>query len=163
MASLTLLSSITSNSASFKIRTCVLFCWTLAWKILHFEISILKILLGAKIQKLKKTICALSHLKTPMLQAPSGRLSVHSIDLLSGVTEQQYVLIFFTRLWSVGKPLLFDTQNPRIPGFLIAHAYKYKTKRQAKMKKKDSRKMTFLLISHQATLALEKYRFAHRP
>ena len=111
----------------------------------------------------KKTICALSHLKTPMLQAPSGRLSVHSIDLLSGVTEQQYVLIFFTRLWSVGKPLLFDTQNPRIPGFLIAHAYKYKTKRQAKMKKKDSRKMIFLLISHQATLALEKYRFAHRP
>ena len=49
----------------------------------------------------------------------------HSTDLLSGVTEQQYVLIFFTRLWSVGKPLLFDTQNPRIPGFLIAHAYKY--------------------------------------
>ena len=58
------------------------------------------------------------------------------------------------------KPLLFDTQNPAISGFSTAHAYKYK--KQAKMKR-DSRKMTFLLISHQATLILEKHRFAHRP
>ena len=28
------------------------------------------------------------------------------------VTEQHYVLIFFTLLWSVRKPLLFDAQNP---------------------------------------------------
>ena len=51
------------------------------------------------------------------------------------VTEQYYVSIFFTRLWSVRKPLLFDTQNPGISGFSTAHAYKYKTKRQAKMKR----------------------------
>ena len=55
-----------------------------------------------------------------------------------------------------------DTQNPGISGFSTAHASKYKTKRQAKMKQ-DSRKMTFLLISHKATLALEKNMFAHRP
>ena len=53
-----------------------------------------------------------------------------------------YVSIFFTRLWSVRKPLLFDTQNPGISGFSNAHAYINKTKRQAKMKR-DSRKMTF--------------------
>ena len=47
------------------------------------------------------------------------------------VTEQHYVSIFFTRLWSVRKPLLFDTQNPRISGFSAAHTYKYKTERQA--------------------------------
>ena len=56
-----------------------------------------------------------------------------------------------------------DTQNPGISGFSTAHAYKYKTKRQASKMKRDSRKMTFLLISHQATLVLEKHRFAHRP
>ena len=65
-------------------------------------------------------------------------------------------------VFAVRKPLLFDTQNPGIPGFSTAHAYKYKTKRQAKMKR-DSRKMTFFMISHQATLVLEKHRFAHRP
>ena len=72
-------------------------------------------------------------------------LLAHS--LLVFVTEQHCVSIFFTRLGlgqfsslvtrSVRKPLLFDTQIP-------AHAYKYKTKRQAKMKR-DSRKMTFLV------------------
>ena len=36
------------------------------------------------------------------------------------VTEQHYVSIFFTHLWSVRKPLLFDTQNPRISGFSTA-------------------------------------------
>ena len=56
------------------------------------------------------------------------------------VTKQHYVSIFFTRLWSVRKPLLFDTHNPGISGFSTAHAYKYKTKWQAKMKR-DGRKM----------------------
>ena len=56
------------------------------------------------------------------------------------VTEQHYVSIFFTRLWSVRKPRLFDTQNPEISGFSTAHAYKYKTKRLAKMKR-GQRKM----------------------
>ena len=51
------------------------------------------------------------------------------------VTEQHYVSIFFTRLWSVRKPLPFDTQNPEISGFSTAHGYKYKTKRQANMKR----------------------------
>ena len=64
------------------------------------------------------------------------------------VTEQHYASIFFTRLWSVRKPLRFDTQNPEMSGFSTADAYKYKTKRQAKMKR-NSRKVTFLLISHQ--------------
>ena len=58
--------------------------------------------------------------------------------------------------------IVSDTQNPGISGFSTVHAYKYKTKRQEKMKR-DSRKMTFLLISHQATLVLENQRFAHRP
>ena len=58
--------------------------------------------------------------------------------------------------------ILFDTQNPGITVFSTEHAYKNKTKRQAKMRR-DSRKMTFLLISHQATLVLEKHSFAHRP
>ena len=45
---------------------------------------------------------------------------------------------------------------PEISGFSSAHAYKYKTKRQAN-EAKDSRKMTSFLISHQATLVLEKH------
>ena len=53
------------------------------------------------------------------------------------VTEQHYVSIFFTRLWSVRKPLLFDTQTPEISGFSTAHAYKYKTKRHEKMKRRQ--------------------------
>ena len=52
------------------------------------------------------------------------------------VTEQHYVSIFFTCLCSVRKPLLFDTQNPEISGFSTAHAYKYKTKWLAKMKRR---------------------------
>ena len=57
------------------------------------------------------------------------------------VKERNYVSRFFTRLWSVRSALIFDTQNPEISRFLIAHAYKYKTKRQAKMNQKH-RKMT---------------------
>ena len=76
--------------------------------------------------------------------------------------KSHHQLLKNKNLPSVCKPLLFDTQNPGISRFSTAHAYKYKTKRQAKMKR-DNRKMTFLLISHQATLVLEKHRFAHRP
>ena len=47
------------------------------------------------------------------------------------------------------KPLLFDTQNPKISRFSTARAYKYKTKQQAKMKQRQ--KITFLSISHQST------------
>ena len=46
-------------------------------------------------------------------------------------------LDFLTHLWSVRKLLLFDTQNPEISGFSTARAYKYKTKRQAKMKRRQ--------------------------
>ena len=42
-----------------------------------------------------------------------------SKEILVCVTEQHYVSIFFTRLWSVHKPLLFDTKNPGISGFSI--------------------------------------------
>ena len=65
--------------------------------------------------------------------------------------------MFFTCLWSVYKPLLFDTQNPKMSRFSTAHAHKYKTKQQATMKERQ-RKMTFLLISQE----LEKQKFAHR-
>ena len=94
------------------------------------------------------------------------KFSLNSLDINSifvWVTEQHYVSIFFTHLWSVRNPLLFDTQNPGISEFSTAHAYKYKTKRQAKMKQKQQKKMTFLLISHQATLVLNKHRFVLRP
>ena len=50
------------------------------------------------------------------------------------VTEQHYVSIFFTRLWSVRRALISDTPNPEISGFSTAYAYNYKTKRHAKMK-----------------------------
>ena len=69
--------------------------------------------------------------------------------------------MFFTCLWSVYKPLLFDTQNPKMSRFSTAHAYKYKTKQQATMKQRQ-RKMTFLLISHQSICIPEKQKFAHR-
>ena len=59
------------------------------------------------------------------------------------VSKQHHVSIFFTRLWSVRKPLLFDTQDPEISGFSTAHAYKYKTKRQAKMKRRTAEKWYF--------------------
>ena len=60
------------------------------------------------------------------------------------------------------KPLLFDTRSPDISGFSIAHAYEYKTKRQAKMKRRQ-RQMTFLLISHRSIHVPEKQMFGHRP
>ena len=44
------------------------------------------------------------------------------------ITKQQYVSIFFTRLWSEGTAL-----NPEISGPLTVNAYECKTKQQAKM------------------------------
>ena len=41
------------------------------------------------------------------------------------------------------KPLISDTQNPEISGFSTAHLYKYKTKRQAKMKRRQEKKIYF--------------------
>ena len=35
------------------------------------------------------------------------------------VTEQRCVSIFFTCVWSVGKPLIFHAQNPEISGFQL--------------------------------------------
>ena len=61
-----------------------------------------------------------------------GRLNPWTFVI--SATEQHYVLMFLTRLWSVRKPLPFDTQNPGISGFSTAHAHRYKTKRQTKMK-----------------------------
>ena len=48
------------------------------------------------------------------------------------VTEQHYVSILFTRLWSLRSDLISDTQNLKISRLFTAHAYKIKTKRQAK-------------------------------
>ena len=42
----------------------------------------------------------------------------HSYIFFVCVTEQHYVSIFFTRLWSVGKALISDIQNPEVSGFL---------------------------------------------
>ena len=50
--------------------------------------------------------------------------------------------------------LISDTQNPEASGFSSTHAYKYKTKRQAKMKRRQN-KMTFLLASHKSSLYLK--------
>ena len=43
----------------------------------------------------------------------------------------------FTRLWSIRKALLSGTQNSERSGFSTAHAYKYKTKPQAKIKRRQ--------------------------
>ena len=74
------------------------------------------------------------------LKALFRRGATSSTVFIVCVTEQHYVSIFFTRLWSVRKPRLFNTQNPEISGFSTAHAYKYKTKRLTKMKR-GQRKM----------------------
>ena len=58
------------------------------------------------------------------------------------------LLQFNTTLWflrSVRTALIPDTQKPEISGFSTAHAYKCKTKRQVKMKR---RKITIVLMSH---------------
>ena len=60
------------------------------------------------------------------------------------VIEQHYVSIFLTRLLSVLKPLFFDTQNSEISGFSTAHVYKYKTKRQAKVKRRQQKNDIFV-------------------
>ena len=38
----------------------------------------------------------------------------------------------------------FDTQNPEISGFSTAHAYKYKTKRQANIKRRQQKNDIFV-------------------
>ena len=60
------------------------------------------------------------------------------------VIAQHYVSIFLTRLLSVLKPLLFDTQNSEISGFSTAHAYKNKTQRQAKVKRRQQKNDIFV-------------------
>ena len=52
--------------------------------------------------------------------------------------------------------LISDTQNPEISGFSTTHLYKYKTKRQAKMKRRQE-KNYFLLIF----VDTEKHSFRH--
>ena len=52
--------------------------------------------------------------------------------------------LLFDGLWSVRKSLLLDTQNPEIAGFSTAHAYKYKTKWQAKMQRKQQKNDIFV-------------------
>ena len=44
---------------------------------------------------------------------------------------------FLHLLWSVGTVPISDTQNPEISRFSTAHAYKYKTKQQPKMKRRQ--------------------------
>ena len=68
------------------------------------------------------------------------------------VTKQHYVSIFLTRLWSVGTALISGTQNPELLGLLTAHVYKYKTKLQAKLKRKISEKYQFCWLVTSLTL-----------
>ena len=65
--------------------------------------------------------------------------------LLVCVAEKHYVSMFFTRFWSVHKPLLFDTTQLRM-----------RINQNGKQKWSGGRKMTFLLISHQSTHVPEK-------
>ena len=67
--------------------------------------------------------CLFSTLLTHRIKTPFKN-TIQVMLCFVCVTEQHYVSIFFIRLWSVRKPLLFDTQNPGISGFSTAHAYK---------------------------------------
>ena len=58
--------------------------------------------------------------------------------------NQNFVSIFFIHLLSVGTALILHTQNPEISGFSTAHAYKYKTKWQAKMKRRQQENDIFV-------------------
>ena len=55
---------------------------------------------------------------------------------LGNITTLRFDFLHSFRYW-YGNPLLFETQNPEISGFSTAHVYKYKTKQQAKMKRKQ--------------------------
>ena len=70
------------------------------------------------------------------------------------VTKQHYVSIFFTRLWSVGTDLIFDTQNFQ-RNFRKCQQIQKQTvnKNEAKTKK-----MTFLSASLRLLLKISAYR-----
>ena len=71
-------------------------------------------------------------------------------------TEQHCVSIFCTCVWSVRKPLVFDTQDPEISGFQLRMRIKYKPELQPKMKRREN-KNDILLASHQSTYVPEKH------
>ena len=73
------------------------------------------------------------------------------------VTEH-CVSIFCTRVWSVGKPLFLITESSNFR-ISTAHAYKYKTKLQPKMKRREN-KITFRRL---VSSVPEKQSFAYRP
>ena len=78
------------------------------------------------------------------------------------VTEQHYVSIFCTCVWSVSKPLIFDTENREISGFQLR--MRINTKSNCKQKWSEERiEMTFLLASHQSTYVPEKHSITYRP
>ena len=58
--------------------------------------------------------------------------------------------------------MISDIQNPKISGLSTAHAYKYKTKQQAKLIKRRKIEMAFLLACYQSTYVREKHRNAYR-
>ena len=74
------------------------------------------------------------------------------------MSEQHYVLIFITHLWSFGTALTLDTQNPKIPGFIIcAIQYQTTSKNEAKTEKN-----TISLVSHQSTFVPENHKRAKK-
>ena len=79
----------------------------------------------------------------------------HAASTLSAL-QNNTISIFCTRIWSVSKPLIYHTQNLE-----ITHAYKYKTKLQPKMKRRENK--NDILVCHQFTYVPEKHRFAYRP
>ena len=72
------------------------------------------------------------------LRMYSNEYSDSSLIFLRNITTLRFdfLLSFMVR----AQPLLFDTWNPEISGFSTAHAYKYKTKRQANMKRRQCQK-----------------------
>ena len=53
----------------------------------------------------------------------------------------------FLQWFKVRTALILDKQNPEISGFSTAHAYRYKTKRQTKMKRRQKENLSLYLKS----------------
>ena len=85
-------------------------------------------------------------------------LKVNFIEILTS-HPPSHCLCYRTTLhiifqWPVRTALISDTQNPEISGFSTAHAYEYKTKRQAKNETKTEKNDIFCCLK---SIALRTY------
>ena len=78
------------------------------FKILILSISFLRKLYHVFVFVMFQTFCKQTNRNIGALEIRN----IRNRQFIVCVTEQHYVSIFFTRLWSVRKSLLFDTQNP---------------------------------------------------